>query len=82
MKASKKALAILLTLLMLMSMFAVGVSAKDRLKRYNALVLDLSGSMSGQPLVELKKACKKYVHDLFATGDDNYVAIVAFESSA
>ena len=82
MKTMKRALAILLAMLMLMSIFAVGVSAKDKIKRYNALVLDLSGSMSGQPLVELKKACKKYVQDLFATGDDNYIAIVAFESSA
>lgn len=82
MKTMKRVIAILLAVLMLISMLAVGVSAKDKIKRYNALVLDLSSSMSGQPLVELKKACKKYVQELFENGDDNYVAIVAFQSSA
>lgn len=82
MKTMKRVIAILLAVLMLISMLAVGVSAKDKSKRYNALVLDLSSSMSGQPLVELKKACKKYVQELFENGDDNYVAIVAFQSSA
>ena len=82
MKTTKKAIAILLAILMLMSTMLVVASAKDKIKRYNALVLDLSGSMDGRPVAELKKACKKYVQDLFANGDDNYVAIVGFESSA
>lgn len=82
MKIMKKCLASLLAVLMLVSMCAIGASAKEDIKRYNVMVLDQSGSMNGQPLVELKKACKKFVQELFANGGDNYIAIVAFESDA
>ncbi len=44
------------------------------------LVLDVSGSMSGTPLSQLKKACYNFVDDILAEDPDVGIGIVAFES--
>ncbi|MBQ7580229.1 MAG: VWA domain-containing protein [Clostridia bacterium] len=90
MKTTRKIISIVLAVLFLMSAMivpasAAGVSpnASKKITRYNVLVLDMSGSMDGEPLKQLKIGCKKFVDDLFTkSGDDNYVAIVTFSSSA
>jgi pimeloyl-ACP methyl ester carboxylesterase len=55
-------------------------SASDgNVTRYTALVLDLSGSMSGNPMVELKKASEKFCNQVLGAEGNNYVAIVNFD---
>ena len=79
-----------MSIVMLVSIFTIGASAanvspdaKTKVTRYSVLVLDMSGSMSGEPLKQLKLGCKKYANDLNSqTNDENYIAIVTFASSA
>ncbi len=44
------------------------------------LVLDVSGSMGGTPLSQLKKACYNFVDDILAEDPDVGIGIVTFES--
>ena len=45
-----------------------------------AMVLDVSGSMSGTPLNELKKACLNFIDDILNEDETAEIAIVTFES--
>lgn len=45
------------------------------------LVLDVSGSMSGTPMTELKKACNNFVDDILSEDPSAGIAIVTYASS-
>ncbi len=45
------------------------------------LVLDVSGSMSGEAMAQLKKACYNFIDDIFAEDPSAGIGIVAYESS-
>lgn len=85
MKKLQKILAVLLVVVLSFSIFAVPVSAARVSKRYNVLVLDISGSMYGTPLEELKEASTKFCKNLLDTARErrvNEIAIVTFDSYA
>ena len=44
------------------------------------LVLDVSGSMGGMPMTQLKKACYNFIDDILAEDPDVGIGIVTFES--
>ena len=46
------------------------------------LALDVSGSMSGEPLEAEKQAALKFCESLFAADGENYAALVTYSSSA
>ena len=50
--------------------------------RDSVLVLDVSGSMNGEPLTEMKNAATKFVETVLEKNDKNRVAIVTYSSSA
>lgn len=84
-KTPSRILAILLTLCLLLSLFplsAAAVETDGSTVRYTVLVLDTSGSMSGAPAQEQKKAAKKFVSSLSSANGTNYVALIAFSSNA
>lgn len=45
-----------------------------------AMVLDVSGSMSGTPMQELKQACYNFIDDILNEDETAEIAIVTFES--
>lgn len=49
--------------------------------RYNVLILDASGSMKGNPDIGQKKAAKRFCQKVLSTEGNNYVAVVALNSS-
>ena len=49
--------------------------------RYSVLVLDISGSMYGEPLAAQKTAAVKFCESLLNADGENYVAIITFETS-
>ena len=49
--------------------------------RYNVLILDASGSMKGTPASGQKTAAKRFCQKVLSTSGNNYVAIVALNSS-
>lgn len=49
--------------------------------RYNVLILDASGSMKGTPDSGQKKAAKRFCQKVLSTEGNNYVAVVALNSS-
>ena len=89
-RKARKFLAIFMSMIVMMSSIAIAASAasnspdaKTEITRYSVLVLDMSGSMSGEPLKQLKLGCKKFVEELSnQTSDENYVAIVTFDDYA
>ncbi len=54
----------------------------EKVTRYNVLVLDKSGSMSGKPLDIQKKAAAKFCESVLAADGDNYVGIISFGYSS
>ena len=50
--------------------------------RYNVLILDASGSMRGKPDTSQKQAAKRFCTKVLSTRGNNYVAIVALNSSS
>ena len=52
----------------------------DNSTRDSVLVLDMSGSMSGTPLTELKEAARSFCKQVIADSPDNRVGIVVFGS--
>ena len=50
--------------------------------RYNVLILDASGSMRGKPDSSQKQAAKRFCSKVLSTSGNNYVAIVALNSSS
>ena len=81
MKTFKRVLAMVLSVMLLVSCLVVSASAENN-TRYSVLVLDVSGSMWGTPLQAAKEASKKFCEQVFTkTGNDkNYVAVVAFDT--
>lgn len=45
------------------------------------MVLDISGSMSGTPLTQMKKACFNFIDDILAEDENAGIGVVTFESS-
>lgn len=45
------------------------------------MVLDVSGSMSGNPITQLKRACYNFIDDILEEDSNAGIAIVTFESS-
>lgn len=90
MKRVKKYLAIVLTVLIAFSFMSISSSAAGTVTpkdRYSVLVLDVSGSMYGSPIEELKKAAKAFCAEVFkreaaGTIGNNKIAIVTFEDSS
>ena len=81
MKTTKKILALILGILILTSSFAISASAVSN-TRYSVLVLDVSGSMSGSPVAELKVAATKFCEEVLKSNrSNNKIAIVSFASS-
>lgn len=81
MKNFKKILAVLLTVLMLLGSFGLTSFAASTKDRYSVLVLDVSGSMYGEPIAELKKAATKFCEKVLGSNrSSNKVAIVTFET--
>ena len=50
--------------------------------RYNILVIDVSGSMAGEPIVAARIAAQRFVDAALTANGINYVAIVAFGQTA
>lgn len=48
--------------------------------RYSALILDITGSMSGKPIIAEKEAAKKFCQSVLAADGQNYVAIVYLDT--
>lgn len=85
MKKLKKLLSLLLTFVLLLASVPANVlagqnpqgstAAKDVI-RYNVLILDTSGSMSGQPIKQQTNAAKKFCESVINAEGENHVAIV------
>lgn len=83
MKTTKKILALLLGVIILISSFAISASAAVSNTRYSVLVLDVSGSMSGSPVAELKVAATRFCEEVLKSyRSNNKIAIVSFASYA
>lgn len=83
MKTTKKILALILGILILTSCFAISASAAVSNTRYSVLVLDVSGSMRGSPVAELKVAATKFCEEVLKSNrSSNKIAIVSFASSS
>lgn len=50
--------------------------------RYSVIILDTSGSMSGEPSAAQKKAAKKFCQSVLAANGENHVAIVKLNTSS
>ena len=87
MKTIKRTLAVVLTLLMLMSVVPLGVmnvsaEEKELPVYYTVLLLDVSLSMEGEPLEVEKAAAIKYCETMLGMNKNNQIAIVKFYGSA
>lgn len=85
MKTFRKVLAILMTAIIFVSGMAVSASAATKPaatnERYSVLVLDISGSMYGQPIEDLKQAATMFCEQVISSSKStNKIAIVTFES--
>lgn len=60
---------------------ARAASSGDGKTHQMVLVLDVSGSMSGTPMTELKKACNNFVDDILTEDPAAQIAIVTYESN-
>ena len=82
MKMLKKSLSIVMVIVMLFSCFVITGSAASNKDRYSVLVLDVSGSMSGKKIEELKIGAKAFCDFVLKSNrSQNKVAIVTFASS-
>lgn len=50
--------------------------------RYNVLILDTSGSMSGKPLKREKEAAKRFCKTILNSDGSNYLAVITMNSSS
>lgn len=83
MKSFKKVLAVVMTVIMVFGCMSITSFAAEKEKRYSILVLDVSGSMSGEPIAAVKEAAKGFCEQVLNTSaKDNYIAIVTFASSS
>ena len=62
--------------------YSVPEPGEKGITRYTVLVLDQSGSMSGIPMNNMKKAAIRFCTQVFETNGTNYVAIVSYGTSA
>ncbi len=82
MKNLKKIIAVFFAAVMMMSGFAISVSAAVSNTRYSVLVLDLSGSMDGSPKDQLKEATTAFCENVLSSiRSNNKVAIISFGSN-
>lgn len=56
--------------------------AAGNIARYSVLILDTSGSMSGNPMEREKEAAKKFCESALRADGKNYIAIISLNSSA
>ncbi len=80
----KRILSIILVLCLVLGA-APAVSYADDAQstlRYTVLVLDASGSMSGDPINALVEAAKKFVAQVLSAPGENYVGIVSYNYDA
>lgn len=83
MKRIKKFVLLLLALIIVVSCTSINSFAVSNKDRYSVLVLDVSGSMSGRPIEELKKGANAFCEQVLGSNrSNNKIAIVAFESSS
>lgn len=83
MKKISPFISFLLVIVFILGLISIQAVATDTsITRYTVLVLDESGSMSGEPIAAQRKAAKKFCEALFATNDENYIAIVSIDSSS
>lgn len=81
----KKLSSLFTALIILISAIPFTVSAKvtnEDIVRYSVLVLDRSGSMSGQPLKAMKEAASLFCESIMDDSGKNYVAVISYSSSA
>lgn len=93
----QKASLILVFMILICALFIVPISAESpdavlatqlnsatqqSLSRDVVLVLDVSGSMSNEPITTLKNVAKIFIDDISEASGDNRVAIVTFASDA
>ena len=84
MKKLNKAISLFLALILLLSCSSVALAENDTpITKPNAvvLVLDVSGSMSGERIIKLKEATNKFAEKLIEGGTNNKIAIVTFANS-
>ena len=53
----------------------------DEVARYTVLILDVSGSMEGVPMTQMKKAAKKFCEEMLKAEGHNYIALVSYSGS-
>ena len=98
MKRSKRILALLLSMVLLLGMLPMSALAaenegEEELKRYTVLVLDTSSTATflydGEPIYTadtaieyVKKAAMKFISSLVNADGTNYVAVVSFKATA
>ena len=61
--------------------FTIQSTENDKVKNEILLLLDVSESMSGTPLEQLKKACYNFIDDIFAEDAKARIGIVTYESN-
>lgn len=54
--------------------------SEKKIKRYTILLVDNSGSMSGKPMQRLKKTAKVFAKKIIKNKDENYIAIIPFNT--
>ena len=82
MKNLRKIIAVFFAAIMIMSCAVVTSQAALRKTRYSVLVLDVSGSMSGTPVEEVKASATKFCEQVLRSNrSSNQVAVVSFATS-
>ncbi len=64
------------------SLVSVVKKSTVKTKRYNVLILDISGSMEGTPLKREKEAAKRFCKTVLNTDGANYIALVTLNASS
>lgn len=84
MKTIKKTISIIFVAVIMALCAIIPSYALGGQTRYSVLVLDVSGSMGGERIEQVKTASKLFVEQVLGSnkGDKNYIAVVAFESSS
>ncbi len=78
-------LSLLISISFLLSIIAFPItaySANTSIVRYTVLVLDVSGSMIGAPIKQMKAAAKNFTNQVLSADGQNYVALVTYSDNA
>lgn len=75
----RKVISSILVVVMLLSLFAVNVFAKNA-DSYTVLMLDTSNSMSGEPIEALKDVAKRFCASLLGADGLNQIAIIEYNT--